>query len=380
MPWNWELADWPGFTWDAERLRRAENLFAQQAGILVGAVAHVSPDLQETIAVEWMTDEAHDTSAIEGEFLDRQSVQSSIRRHLGLKSERTGSPAEAGIAELMVNAYRNITTPLDEARLFAWHRMVMNGRRDVHVIGAYRQHDDPMQIVSGPVDRPRVHFEAPPSARVAAEMGRLFSWMTDSAAHGANTLPALARAGAAHIWFESIHPFEDGNGRVGRAMAETMLAQGLERPAFTGISRTILGRQTEYYQQLEDASSRLDLTGWLLWFAAAVIESQRRSEAQLVFILDKTREFERLQGKLNPRQERALVRMFEAGPQGFAGGLSAKNYMTITGAPSATATRDLANLVQLGALTRTGTRKSTRYHLTVQLRPVAPVSINDIRA
>jgi len=157
-----------------------------------------------------------------------------------------------------------------------------------------------------------------------------------------------------------------------------MLAQGLARPVLTGLAATFLRRQKEYYQALEAASRTLDITDWLVWFAAAVIEAQRRTEAQLAFVIDKVRLMWRVGQDLNPRQERALLRMFEAGPAGFAGGLSAKNYMTITGAATATATRDLAELVTLGALRRTGDLKATRYHLAVELRPVTHVTIDTI--
>lgn len=335
-------------------------------------------ETQETFTIHLMTDEAYDTSAIEGELLNHESVQSSIWRHLGLKADRKAGPAEAGIAELMVDVYRNIAAPFDQQRLFAWRAMAMNGRRDLDTIGGYRKHNDSMQLVSGPLHRQRVHFETPPSARIPEEMRRFFVWLEETAPDGKKPLPALTRAGIGHIWFESIHPFEDGNGRIGRAISETMLAQGLTRPILTGIAGTFLRRQKEYYQQLEDASQGIDITKWLLWFAGAVIEAQRRTEAQLAFIIDKTRLLSSLQGKLNERQEKALLRMFEAGPEGFEGGLSAKNYMTITGVPAATATRDLANLVEAGALTRTGERKSTRYHLTVELHSVSHVTADDL--
>ncbi|ANP45918.1 Fic family protein [Candidatus Viadribacter manganicus] len=374
MSWNWEAPDWPRFRWDAGRLARAEVLFAQQAGVLVGSVQHLEPVVRDGFAIQWMTGEAYDTSAIEGEMLDRDSVQSSIQRQLGLKSERRAGPAEAGIAELMVDVYRNIAAPVDETRLFSWHAMVMHGRRDLTVVGGYRTHAEPMQIVSGPFQNQRVHFEAPPSSAVGAEMRAFFSWLEESAPSGTSPLSALTRAGVGHLWFESIHPFEDGNGRIGRALLETMLAQGLARPVLTGAAGTFLRRQKEYYQALEDASRTLDITDWLVWFASAVIEAQRRTEAQLSFVIDKARLMARVSGAINTRQERALLRMFEAGPEGFAGGLSAKNYMTITGAATATATRDLAELVTLGALTRTGDLKSTRYHLAVEPRSIAPVT------
>lgn len=378
MAWNWESADWPNFTWDAARLARAERMLAEQAGILIGAARHLDDHDRNAFIIQSATDEAYDSSAIEGEILDRASVQSSIARQFGLKVEGRSDPAASGMADLMVDLCRNLTQPISEQRLFDWHAMVMNGRSDVQVVGAYRRDPEPMQIVSGPLHRRRVHFEAPHFSRVPDEMKQFLHWVTTTAPAGSMPLPPLTRAGIGHIWFESIHPFEDGNGRIGRAIMEIMLAEGLSKPVFTGVAGTFLRRQKEYYQALEDASPRLDIDAWLHWFAAAVIESQRRAEAQIAFTLDKTRLFAKLHGALNPRQETALQRMFQAGPEGFKGGLSAKNYMTITGAATATATRDLSDLVQKGGLVRTGELKGTRYHLAIDLRPVEKVAAKDV--
>jgi Fic family protein len=363
MPWNWQQPNWPNFVWDEDKLARAEILFAENAGIAIGTTQHLDDDSRETLTIEIMSGEACDTSAIEGEVLDRDSVQSSIRRHLGLKADRRARPAEAGIAEMMVDLYRNLASPLDHETLFGWHRMVMNGRRDLADIGGYRRHDDPMQIVSGPVHRPRIHFEAPPSERMTAEMDRFLAWFQDTMPAGPTPLPAITRAGISHIWFESLHPFEDGNGRIGRAIVGKALSQGLSTPALTAVAGTLLERRKAYYQALEAASHDLDVTDWLTWFADAVIEAQQRSLTWIRFILDKTRLLGRVRDQLNTRQEKAVLRMFEAGPEGFVGGMSAGNYMSITGAPSATATRDLADLVERGVLRRTGERKATRYYL-----------------
>jgi len=378
MSWNWQLPDWPNFTWEQARLTRAQTLFAEGAGMVIGSSRHLNEANRGTLIVDIMSHEALDTSAIEGEVLDRDSVQSSIRRQLGLAGDRrSAGPAEAGIAEMMVALYRSLTDPLDHDTLHAWHRMVMNGRRDLEAIGRYRTHSEPMQIVSGAVYAPTVHFEAPPSERVQAEMERFLAWFEDTAPAGRQPLPALTRAGLAHLWFESIHPFEDGNGRIGRAIVEKALAQGLSAPVLTAVAGTLLKHRKRYYRTLEAASRGLEVTDWLLWFAATVIEAQRRSLAQIEFIIDKARLLERVRGKLNARQEKAVLRMFAAGPEGFTGGLSAGNYRSITGAAPATATRDLSDLVALDVLRRTGERKATRYHLCLPLKPIATVKVED---
>lgn len=277
MSWNWQLPDWPDFTWEQARLTRPETLFAEGAGMMIGSSRHLDNASREFLVVDIMSHEALDTSAIEGEVLDRDSVQSSIRRQLGLAGDRrSAGPAEAGIAEMMVALYRSLADPLDRDTLHAWHRMVMNGRRDLEVVGCYRAHSEPMQIVSGAVYAPTVHFEAPPSEGVPAEMERFLAWFEDTAPAGSRPLPALTRASLAHLWFESIHPFEDGNGRIGRAIIEKALAQGLSAPVLTAVAGTLLKHRKRYYGALDAASRGLDVTDWLLWFAATVIEAQRR--------------------------------------------------------------------------------------------------------
>jgi Fic family protein len=326
-----------------------------------------------------MSHEAIDTSAIEGETLDRDSVQSSIRRHLGLAGDqRRVKPAEAGIAEMMVDLYERVTEPLDRGTLDRWHRYVVNGRTDLADIGRYRGGGDPMQIVSGPAHRPKIHFEAPPAARVEEEMAGFLTWIERSRSGGSAPITPLTRAGLAHIWFESIHPYEDGNGRIGRAISEKLLAQGLPTPIVTGMASTLLAHRKAYYAALERAHGALDITNWLLWFAAKAIEAQRMTLWQVEFVLAKARIMESLRGKLNDRQECALLRVFAAGPSGFADGLSAANYMTITGALQATTTRDLAALVGLGALLRTGEQKGTRYWLPIKAASIEPIDVADL--
>jgi Fic family protein len=189
-------------------------------------------------------------------------------------------------------------------------------------------------------------------------------------------LPALTRAGVAHLYFESIHPFEDGNGRIGRALSEKSLAQSLGQPTLIALAATILTRRSNYYPALEAASKQNEVTGWLAWFAGVAIEAQRRTSTLVEFLIDKTRLLERLRGQLNDRQEKALLRMFKEGPEGFKGGLSAGKYTRITGASPATTTRDLAALADKGALVRTGERRHARYNLSIPLHPVQQVTIN----
>jgi Fic family protein len=255
--------------------------------------------------------------------------------------------------------------------------MVMSGSRNLRDVGRYRTGAEPMPAVSGSVHEPKVHFEAPPSSRVPSEMKRFIAWFVQTAPGGDNALPALTRAGIAHLYFESIHPFEDGNGRIGRAIAEKALAQSLGQPTLTALAATILARRRSYYEALEAANKENEITRWLMWFAGVAIEAQRRTIALVEFLIDKTKLLDRLKGQLNARQEKALLRMFREGPEGFKGGLSAGKYGTITGASPATSTRDLADLVEKGALVREGERRYARYLLGIPMRPVSRVSLGE---
>ena len=369
MLWNWQLSDWTQFTFDEARLRDAETRFLRGAGVVVGSMHHLDGEARHGIVVELISQEMVDSSAIEGEILDRISVQSSIARQLGFAADkRRSNPAEAGAAELMADLYRRYAEPLTDRLLFDWHKMLMNGRRDLAGIGSYRTHADPMQIVSGALHAPRIHFEAPPSDRVSDEMARFIAWFNDSSPQGSKPLAAITRAAIAHLWFETIHPFEDGNGRLGRALAEKSLAQSLEAPTLTALAATINRHKKAYYTQLHRASQTNRIDAWMVWFADIVLEAQGRTIESIRFLIEKTRLLDRLRGRINARQEKALIRMMAEGPDGFVGGLSAHNYRTITEAASATATRDLAELVELGALERVGERRYTRYHLTIANR------------
>jgi Fic family protein len=378
MTWNWQQSDWPTFQWDRARLEAAEEQFLVGGGMFVGTVRHLGNEDRDQLTIEAMSTEAVTTSEIEGEILDRVSVQSSIRKQLGLATEeRRVRPAEQGIAEMMVDLYRSFAEPLSEGMLFRWHRMVMSGRRDLKDVGRYRTGAEPMQVVSRATYKPKVHFEAPPSSRVPTEMARFITWLGRTGPGREEPLPALTRAGIAHLYFESIHPFEDGNGRVGRAISEKALAQSLGQPTLTALAATILARRKSYYEILEASNKKNEITNWLVWFADAAIEAQRRTIAMVEFLIDKTKLLDRLKGQLNERQEKALLRMFREGPEGFRGGLTAGKYSAITRASPATTTRDLADLVGKGALLREGERRHARYRLSVPLRPVLHVTTTE---
>ncbi len=367
MPWNWQIPSWPNFRYDASAVAPLEQRFLLSSGEILGAVRHVGPSDQDQLNIELLSDEAMKTSAIEGEMLDRLSIQSSLRHQLGLSPDGyPAKPREQGVAEMMFDVYSNYAKPLTHKILYRWHEMLLSHERRLDTIGAYRQHKDVMQIVSGRLDRPTVHFESPPSQHVPDEMDRYLEWFNRTAPDAKDPLPALTRAGLSHLYFESIHPFEDGNGRLGRALAEKSLAQNLGQPTLIALAYTIERDRKAYYDQLERHQRTLDVTQWLKWFAETVLTAQKVTLDRVGFFIAKAHFYDQHRGHLNDRQAKVIARMFKEGPEGFKGGLSAENHISITGTSRATATRDLQDLVEMGALHRTGERRYTRYWLNLQ--------------
>lgn len=366
MPWNWTHTDWPNFRYDSAEIEPLERQFLLSSGEILGAVRHVTGDERDQLRIELLSEEALCTSAIEGEVLDRSSVQSSLRRQFGLATDGApAKPREQGIAEMMADVYSGFAAPISRETLCRWHGMLLSHDRGLETIGAYRRHDEAMQIVSGRVDWPVVHFEAPPSAQVPGEMQIFIDWFNRTAPDGTAPLPALTRAALGHLWFESIHPFEDGNGRLGRALAEKSLAQNIGQPSLIALAYTIERDRKSYYDQLETHQKTLDVTPWLVWFGETVLKAQQVTLERVAFFIAKAKFYDAYRDRLNERQAKVVERMFREGPTGFKGGLSAENYIAITGTSRATTTRDLQDLVKMGALTRTGERRHTRYSLRV---------------
>ncbi len=364
--WNWQQTDWPQFHCDSARLAALEADFLCQSGVFVGTVKHVADDDKTQLTIEIISDEAFNTSDIEGEILNRESLQSSIRRNFGLTTDqRKVPPAEQGISQMMVEMHRNFDVPLTDKLLFHWHELLMNGRRDLKDIGRWRRSEAAMQVVSGPIHEPKVYYEAPPSSAMKHEMTRFIRWFAATAPNGKTPLPVLTRAGIAHLWFVCIHPFEDGNGRIGRAIAEKVISEGLGHATLIALSHVINRGRRHYYDALERNNKLNEITDWLVYFAKTIIEAQTQAQGMVDFLIAKTKFYDRFRGQFNERQDKVIARMLREGPDGFKGGLSAEKYIRITGASRATTTRDLHELTEKGALTRTGSLKSTRYHLAI---------------
>ncbi len=364
MTYIWQRGEWPNFTWDNDAVDQNAYAYALEASSLVGEVTYLSETEKTDALIDLMVSEAVKTSQIEGENYDREDVRSSIRNQLGLNTtpETVRDPRANGVAALMISVRDHFAEHLTEQRLCEWQDQVIVGRYDRAKldVGKWRTSAEPMQIVSGAIGNEKVHYEAPPSEQVPAEMERFVEWFNVS-----QSLKGAIRAGVAHLYFECIHPFSDGNGRVGRAISEIALSQELGHPALVSLSTTIQGRRQDYYDALSRASQgSLDITEWLVWFTALVLDSQRQAKDQITHVLSKARFWDMHSDKLNERQAKVLSRMFREGPEGFKGGMSAQKYTKITDCSKATATRDLAELLTMGAFRKLeGGGRSTRYDI-----------------
>jgi Fic family protein len=239
--------------------------------------------------------------------------------------------------------------------------MLMKGNPRVKK-GCWRTHKEPMQVVSGALSGYKVHFEAPPSKDVPKEMERFICWFNNTGPGGKQEIkPASVRSAVVHLYFETIHPFEDGNGRIGRILSEKALSQGLGRPVLLSLSKTIDAGKKNYYEALKAAQKSNEVTGWIQYFIGVVLSAQSEAEQLVEFILQKTRFFDRYREKLNARHTKVINRMLSEGPKGFKGGMSAKKYVSLTGVSKATATRDLQYLMEIGVFKRIGGGRSIRY-------------------
>lgn len=336
-------------------------------GILLGKAQSLGLDSLPATENEVWVSEALATAEIEGEKLNLDAVRSSVARRLGLLEE---SPAPVqrnveGLLDVMADASQNWHQPLTLERLYGWQAALFpTGYSGLHQIrvGAFRE--TPIAVMSGPAGREKVHYEAPAPDTLMVEMTHFLDWFEQSRAQGGAGEEGLLRAGLAHLWFETIHPFEDGNGRVGRALVDLALAQDTKRPTrLYGLSRQLARERSEYYRQLEQAQKgTMDLTPWLHWFVEqfndACLDSVRIIEGSL----EKANFWATHAGvSLSPAQTKTIKVLLEAGRGGFDGGMSTSKYASLNRVSTATASRDLAALTKAGLLASTGQGKATRY-------------------
>ena len=353
MTWIWPQKNWPHFSYKS--IFELDEKFVQNAGILTGLQEILDDSVLMNIKIEQLSEEAFRTSEIEGELLNRDSVKLSIRKNIQ-KQEINWNLKENNIAAVVVDAQNSVEEPLSQNLLFRWYKMLMKNRHDLLNAEGFRTHQDAMQIVSTATGE--VYYEAPPSKQVPEEMKIFIDWFNSS-----KELSPLVRAGIAHLHFVMIHPFEDGNGRISRLLAEKALAQYLKRPLTISISAAIQKNRKKYYDALEQANHSIEIDNWLQYFAETVIEAQENLKKIVKFTVKKSSFYNKFGNFLNERQKKAITTIFKYGSFEFVGGMSAEKYIAITGTSRATATRDLNDLVEKGIMIKSGERRYARYQL-----------------
>ena len=389
----WQHPAWPALTFDAAALSQDLSHARLEQGRLLGLLEAIGLQAAgQEVARELWVQEAMATAAIEGEKLDLEAVRSSVAYRLGLADLPTADRHVDGLVQVMADATEQYQAPLTQERLCLWQAALFPGgsanlRRIA--VGRYRDHADAMQIVSGRLGREVVHYVAPPSAQVPQEMAHFLAWFAlapsaSDAASGtvsgaAPGLHGLARAALAHLWFETVHPFEDGNGRLGRAIVDMALAQDMGAAVRVfGMARQMMTTRAAYYnalnhaQRISTSDAAMDVTAWVQWFVQAFTQGCIASQAVVRQALEKA-EFRQRAGAcgVNARQTKVLDRLLEAGNStlggGFLGGMTSDKYCKLTGTSKATATRDLADLAAKGLLRIEGVGKATRYAIAIDL-------------
>ena len=367
MAYIHELAEWPEFRWDHKVLADTLGTVRHRQGRLIGRMEALGFDLRRAASLQTMTEEVLKSSEIEGEILDRDQVRSSIARRLGMDIGGL-VPADRdveSVVEMMLDATQNYEQPLTDERLFGWHAALFpagrSGMQRIKV-GAWRDDTSgPMQVISGPVGREHVHYEAPKAVRVPADMQAFLRWF-----NGKGALDPVIKAGIAHLWFVTIHPFEDGNGRIARAIADMQLARSEQSPQrFYSMSAQIRQERKAYYDILESTQKgNLDITAWLSWFLACLSRAFDGAEDILSGVLRKARFWEKHAGdSLNERQRAMLNRLLD----GFEGKLTSSKWAKIGKCSPDTALRDITDLLERGILVKDkGGGRSTSYSLSDQ--------------
>jgi Fic family protein len=388
----WQHPAWPELTLDATALAPALEKARLEQGRLLGLLGAIGLEQANAVQRELWVQEALATAAIEGEKLNVESLRSSVAHRLQLADAPGTDRSVEGLVQVMEDALANHSATLDLDRLCRWQSALFPGGTSGITriaVGRVRDHADAMQIVSGTLGREVVHYEAPPSAQVAAQMARFLAWFEHTRPAVRNpAVNGIARAALVHLWFESIHPFEDGNGRLGRALTDMALAQDMHaqdaqaNPALVrvyGMAHQMLKARAAYYDALNHAqrlrgiapeANAIDATPWVQWFVQAFTQACMASQAVVRDATDKAQfRIRAAHCQTNERQRKVLDRLLEAGHAGsgggFLGGMTTAKYAKITATSKATATRDLVDLADKGLLRVEGMGKATRYAVNV---------------
>lgn len=367
--WIHEHQNWPNFTWDAESLVSKLADIRHRQGRLLGRMEGLGFELKREASLSTLTNDVVKSSAIEGEILNPEEVRSSIARRLGIEIAGLVSASRdvEGIVEIMLDATQQFSQPLTRDRLFDWHAALFpTGRSGMHriIVGGWRTIEvGPMQVVSGPIGREQVHFEAPSADRLEKEMAAFLDWFGNC-----HDIEPVLKAGIAHLWFVTIHPFEDGNGRIARALSDMLLARADGTPdRFYSLSSQIEAERKEYYNQLEKQQrSAPEIIDWLEWFLDCLGRAILSAETTLGNVLFKAQLWDRVNQKpVNKRQRLIINRMLEVD---FKGHMNTSKYAKLAKCSNDTALRDIQDLKERGILIQNpGGGRSTSYKLTDQI-------------
>ncbi|OQX24738.1 MAG: cell filamentation protein Fic [Desulfobacteraceae bacterium IS3] len=366
MQYIWQSANWHDFRWQSDLLIEAVGRTRFSQGKLLSEVHALGIHLSQEAQAEILTEETVRTSEIEGLKIDRESVRSSVARRLGLPSVSLRKPDRYtdGLVDVLLDATINYNTPLTAERLKSWQAALFpTGYSGLCRIKTGEWRSGSMQVVSGPIGREKIHFEAPPADRIDPEISKFFSWWETSA----GKIEGLLRAGIAHFYFVTIHPFEDGNGRIARAITDMALAQDERLPfRFYTLSAQIMAERDEYYHILERSQKGDgDITAWLSWFIGCLERAIKNSEILIAKVLAMAAFWQRhSQTPVNDRQRKVINRLLEAGSGGFEGGLTTRKYVSIAKVGRATAYREISDLLNKGILrANQGKGRSVSYDL-----------------
>lgn len=375
--YTWQNPEWPRYQYDETSLAAPlaqARVHLEQLAFKLRAIGLIQSESNTLIRDVWVQ-EALATAAIEGQKLDTDQVRSSVMRKLGMTSTGNSARHIEGLIQIMFEATQDLHVPLTVKCLCDWQRELfpygVSGMQRIEV-GQFRSFTDAMQIVSGTIGREIVHYRAPDSSQVSALMDNFLSWF-NAPSEQTHHIDGILRAAIAHLWFETIHPFEDGNGRLGRAIIDRALAQdtqirALEVASFAAMSRSLLRQRKTYYDVLNAAQTGgMDITPWINWFIQQLSASCIASEDNIQQAILKAQFWiKHAHSNFNPRQRKTLQKLLDAGDGGFAGGMSAEKHSKITGASKATATRDLTDLLEQNALISYGIGKATKYAVNVE--------------
>ena len=357
----WQSADWPNFKWNEQIIKTPLNLAQEQQARLVGMLSALGFDIQNQTTLESMTEDIVRSSEIEGELLNRDSVRSSIARHLGisLPSAVNSDHYTEGVVQVAFDAFKNCQMPLDKERLCNWHAALFpTGRSGIYriTVADWRQGEEPMLVVSGAMGKERIHYEAPPSSIVQQEMDCFLKWYNSDLQHS-----QLLKAAIAHLWFVAIHPFDDGNGRLARILTDMLITRSTSIHCYS-VSAEILKNRKEYYSILEQTTcGGMDITEWILWFLGRIEDAITTSEQSLQGALRKTEFWSRHSNdEFNERQRKVINRLFD----GFDGPLTSSKWAKICHCSPDTALRDISALIDRGVLIKASSGgRSTHYNI-----------------